>query len=195
MFGKIEVRWVDAFFPFTNPSLEMEIFYNNQWLEVLGCGVIQQQILRNCQLSTNRGWAFGLGLERLAMILFNIPDIRLFWSSDPRFHSQFSDGKITKFQPYSKYPVCLKDITFWLPKETEKFHENDFFELVRSVAGDLVETVKLVDSFKHPKTGRTSHCYRINFRSMDRNLTNDEINKLQDQIRFYIPKNLGAELR
>ena len=87
------------------------------------------------------GWAFGLGLERLAMILFDIPDIRLFWSNDSRFLSQFSSGKITKFKSFSKFPACYKDVSFWCPNE---WHDNDFFELVREVAQDLVEDVRLV---------------------------------------------------
>jgi phenylalanyl-tRNA synthetase alpha chain len=89
------------------------------------------------------GWAFGLGLERIAMILYSIPDIRLFWSTDARFLSQFEEGKITTFSPYSKYPSCFKDVSFWSPQH-ESLHENDFCDLVRDVAGDLVEDVKEV---------------------------------------------------
>ena len=90
----------------------------------------------------NISWAFGLGLERIAMILFGIPDIRLFWSTDPRFLSQFSENQITTFKPYSKYPSCFKDVSFWLPEAG--LHENDFCDLVRDAAGDLVEDVKMV---------------------------------------------------
>lgn len=116
--------------------------------------------------SEKAGWAFGLGLERIAMVLFNIPDIRLFWTEDDRFLSQFSQGQITQFQPYSKYPPCYKDMSFWLPPSTTTagsaaaggsgaaaaggkgrvFHENDYCEIVREVAGDLVENVTLVSS-------------------------------------------------
>lgn len=60
------------------------------------------------------GWASGLGIERLAMLLFEIPDIRLFWSKDPRFLSQFEKGKIQKFQPFSKYPQVWKGVSFWV---------------------------------------------------------------------------------
>lgn len=61
-----------------------------KWLEVLGCGVTEQEILRRNGRPDNVAWAFGLGLERLAMVLFDIPDIRLFWSTDERFISQVS---------------------------------------------------------------------------------------------------------
>ena len=60
------------------------------------------------------------------MKLFEIDDIRLFWSTDPRFLKQFRAGEISKFKPYSKYPVCYKDIAFWLGDETS-FNENDFY--------------------------------------------------------------------
>lgn len=78
------------------------------------------------------------------MILYSIPDIRLFWSQDPRFLSQFEPGRISKFEPYSKYPACYKDISFWLPDHSPGLHENDFCDAVRDAAGDLVEDVKLV---------------------------------------------------
>ena len=67
---------MDAYFPFTEPSYELEIYFNDEWLEVLGCGVTQQSILDDNGNKENVAWAFGLGLERLAMVLFEIPDIR-----------------------------------------------------------------------------------------------------------------------
>jgi phenylalanyl-tRNA synthetase alpha chain len=203
LFGpETPVRWVDAYFPFTHPSLELEVYYQNDWLEVLGCGVIHPDILCNAGIDPNEtsGWAFGLGLERLAMVLFQIPDIRLFWTTDKRFHNQFQAGKITSFQPYSKYPPCLKDMSFWLAPENDENHnavfcQNDLSEVVREVAGDLVEQLTLIDSFVHPKNQRTSHCYRITYRSMDRNLTNEEIDALQEQVRLLTQERLGVELR
>lgn len=203
VFGKVQVRWVDAYFPFTHPSWEMEIFFEDKWLEVLGCGIVNPQIVRNSGMPIssgdggygaegNVGWAFGLGLERLAMVLFDIPDIRLFWSQDRRFLDQFSSGEDVKFLSYSKFPPCYKDITFWVPSE---FHENAFFELVGQVAGDLVECVEVVDNFTHPKTNRKSLCFRITYRSMDRSLTNEEINELQQKVREEVPIKLGVELR
>ena len=94
------------------------------------------------------------------MILYSIPDIRLFWTSDERFLSQFQEGKVTTFTPYSKYPGIARDVSFWTPdsaleKEKKKgreereegvkrFHANDFCDLVREVAGDLVEEVTVV---------------------------------------------------
>ena len=64
------------------------VFHKDDWLEVLGCGVTEQEILKRNGRRDHVAWAFGLGLERLAMVLFDIPDIRLFWSNDKRFTSQ-----------------------------------------------------------------------------------------------------------
>nr|GME15637.1 phenylalanine--tRNA ligase, chloroplastic/mitochondrial [Ipomoea batatas] len=126
-------------FPFTNPSFELEIYFQEKWMEVLGCGVTEQEILKRGGRTDNVAWAFGLGLERLAMVLFDIPDIRLFWSADERFTSQFSSGQLgVKFKPFSKYPPCYKDMSFWI---SDSFTENNLCEVVRGIAGDLVEEV------------------------------------------------------
>jgi phenylalanyl-tRNA synthetase alpha chain len=193
LFGPVQMRWASEHFPFTEPSFELEIMYDGEWMEVLGCGVIHPDIVRNAGREGESGWAFGLGLERLAMVLFQIPDIRLFWTDDDRFHRQFASGQIVTFKPYSKYPACLKDISFWIPDSY--FHVNDLNEVVRDVAGDLVEQLELVDQFTHPKTNRTSHCYRITYRSMDRSLTNAEIDGLQEQVRVQTVNRLNVELR
>ncbi|XP_059591131.1 phenylalanine--tRNA ligase, chloroplastic/mitochondrial-like [Vitis vinifera] len=113
------------------------IIYQENWLEVLGCGVTEQEILKKSGKTGNVALAFGLGLERLAMVLFGIPDIWLFWSTDERFTSQFSKGQLgVKFKPFSKYPPCYKDKSFWI---NELFTENNLCDVVRGVAGDLVE--------------------------------------------------------
>lgn len=192
LFGDVEMRWVDTYFPFTNPSFELEIYFKEKWLEVLGCGVTEQEILNRNGQPNNVAWAFGLGLERLAMVLFDIPDIRLFWSNDERFTSQFSKGQLgVKFKPYSKYPPCYKDISFWI---NESFTENNLCEVVRGVAGDLVEEVQLIDNFTNKK-GMTSHCYRIAYRSMERSLTDDEINDLQWKVRELVQNKLEVVIR
>lgn len=78
VFGDVEMKWSKDHFPFTDPSFELEIFYNNEWLEILGCGVIYDGVMKNAERDITKevGWAFGLGLERWAMKLFNIDDIR-----------------------------------------------------------------------------------------------------------------------
>ena len=198
----LRVRWVETYFPFTSPSWELEIFWKGDWLEVLGCGVILQDLLKAADVPSQVGWAFGIGLERIAMLLFNIPDIRLFWSQDARFLSQFAEDKpVQRFMPFSKHPGCYKDVSFWLPSPKERkpsdsrFHENDLMEIVRSQAGDLVESVTLADEFIHPKTQRESKLYRINYRSLERTLTNSEVNELHSAICNDLVKSLGVKIR
>ncbi len=193
LFGKAPMRWIDAYFPFTHPSAELEVQYNGKWLEVLGCGKIHTKIMDNVGLGDQAGWAFGVGLDRLAMVLFDVPDIRLFWSKDPRFLNQFNEGSITKYQPISKYPVSARDVSFWY--DPNAFHDNDFFELVRETAGDCVENVEKKSEFVHPKTGRHSKLFRINYRSLERTLTNEEVNAWQENVRTTLASQPGIELR
>ena len=71
--------------------------------------MVQQEILDKNGWKDRKAWAFGLGLERLAMVKFAINDIRTFWSQDERFTKQFKSGNLdTVFKPYSKYPPCFK---------------------------------------------------------------------------------------
>lgn len=223
----LKVRWVEAFFPHTSPSWELEVWWRGDWLEVLGCGVIDQPLLNRADVPNRIGWAFGIGLERIAMLLFGIPDIRLFWSKDQRFLGQFDETKpIKRFQPFSKHPAAPRDVAFWLPTSdrapvvadtpaaqssvpspaggqvTEPntsvppaFHENDLMEVVRNTAGDSVEDVTLIDSFKHPKTGKQSLCYRITYRSLEKTLTNEEANAFHEQVREELVARFGVELR
>ncbi|KAM0789465.1 hypothetical protein ACM66B_000286 [Microbotryomycetes sp. NB124-2] len=188
----LQVRWIEATFPWTAPSYEVEVLFNGKWLEILGCGVVRQQALERSGVPEKYGWAFGLGLERIAMVMFGVPDIRLFWSEDPRFISQFSDGQISTFKPYSKYPECYKDFSFWTPPD---FHENEFCEVVRDVAGDLIEDVQKIDEFVHPTSARRSVCYRLNYRSMDRSLSNEEVNEVHAKVVGQVVDGLGVEAR
>lgn len=108
-------------------------------------------------VSNKVGWAFGLGLDRLAMVLFGVPDIRLFWSRDERFLRQFSPDIVSQFKSFSKYPECYKDVSFWVNDtgvstagggQVSVFHENDLMEILRTEGGDLIEDVHLVLIFR-----------------------------------------------
>ena len=187
----------DIHFQFTVDSFDIEIelkLDNGQTnlLEVLGAGTVHPDIMADLGLPDHQAWAFGLGLERLAMILFDIPDIRLFWSSNPKFLKQFSSGGITKFKPFSKYEACYKDISFYI---NDKFSYNDFCSIVRDEdPHNIIESVELLDEFDSKKKG-ISHCYRISYRAMDGTLKNSEVNRIQDSIRNRIEKELRVELR
>lgn len=94
IFGKdIELRFRPSFFPFTEPSAEVDILFSekNEWLEILGCGIVNPKVLENCNIDSKqyKGLAFGLGVERIAMLKYGIPDIREFYKSNLDFLNQF----------------------------------------------------------------------------------------------------------
>lgn len=192
LFPGCEYRVNQDYFPFTHPSLEIEVKFNGQWLEIMGGGIVQDKILEQNGIFNKKAWAFGLGLERLAMILFKIPDIRYFWTEDERFINQFSSGEIIEFKEYSKYPPCIKDISFWI---NDEYNFNNFCEIVRELGGDIIEEINKIDEFTNSKTNKTSHCYRIVYRSNDRSLTNEEVDEIQNKIRIESTEKLCLELR
>jgi len=172
LFPNVEFRIKDDYFPFTEPSFEVEILHNGNWLEILGCGIVHKTIRENNNIEGNM-WAFGLGLERLCMIYFDIPDIRYFWTEDEKFLKQFESGEIVKFKPYSTLENISRDISFWIPevdlvRDQEDKNKivgwnelNDFYELVRNICGDMVGEVLLKDEFFNNKTNKYSRMYRI----------------------------------
>jgi phenylalanyl-tRNA synthetase alpha chain len=218
LFPGKKYRINDDYFPFTDPSFEIEVFFpeKNDWLEILGCGIVHEKILKNNNLEGKKFWAFGLGLERLAMLLFDIPDIRYFWSTHERFVNQFTSGQIVKFKQFSTLPEIQNDISFWIPADkiykidkSESIEDagklrwkedNDFFELVRNVGGDWISSVDLMDEFYHPKKQKHSRMYRITYLPLDPNLKDGSVFKekcvfIQDQIRHKVQAKLDIELR
>ena len=93
LFGEdIELRFRPSYFPFTEPSAEVDILFSDgKWLEILGCGLVNPIVLENCNIDSNSysGLAFGLGIERIAMLKHGVKDIRDFYKSNLDFLSQF----------------------------------------------------------------------------------------------------------
>ena len=89
---KIEIRFRPSYFPFTEPSAEIDIKFKGKWLEILGCGMVHPNVLKNVKIDHKKysGFAFGLGVERLAMLKFGITDLKVFFENDLMFLSQFS---------------------------------------------------------------------------------------------------------
>ncbi len=197
IFGKdVKFRFLVDSFPFTDPSVQIEIWFNNDWMEVVGSGLVHTQVLKNFGIDPEiyNGWAFGYGLERLAMIKMEIPDIRILWSNDPRITSQFKDIN-SKYKEVSKYPETSRDISFIIDKN---INLNNYYEIVRDFAENLIEEVKLVDEFEDDKKfgkDKKSYTFRIVYRSPERTLTNEEINKIQEEIREKTVQDLNAVLR
>ena len=94
MFGSDrKMRWRPSYFPFTEPSAEVDIWdeQRNQWMEILGCGMVDPEVFNSVNYDPKiwRGYAFGMGVERIAMLKYGIEDIRLFYGGDIRFLRQF----------------------------------------------------------------------------------------------------------
>lgn len=106
MFGKSKIRLRPSYFPFTEPSAEVDIYWGLKtqidyritkgtgWLEIMGCGMVDPNVLANCNIDskTYSGFAFGMGIERMAMLLYQIGDIRMFYENDKRFLEQFQSN-------------------------------------------------------------------------------------------------------
>nr|WP_298660897.1 phenylalanine--tRNA ligase subunit alpha [uncultured Flavobacterium sp.] len=106
MFGKSKIRLRPSYFPFTEPSAEVDIYWGLKtetdyritkgtgWLEIMGCGMVDPNVLKNCGINPDEysGYAFGMGIERIAMLLYQIGDIRMFYENDVRFLEQFKSS-------------------------------------------------------------------------------------------------------
>ena len=173
----------------------MDVMFNGDLMEVNGAGLVHPQVLKNFGLDPEiyNGWAFGFG-DRLAMIKMGIPDIRILWSEDPRITSQFKDIN-SKFKEVSKYPETSRDISFIIDKN---INLNNYYEIVRDYAENLIEEVKLIDEYENENkfgAGKKSYTFRITYRSHERTLTNEEVNKIQDQIINKTKTDLQAVVR
>ncbi|OAF69914.1 Phenylalanyl-tRNA synthetase [Intoshia linei] len=198
---EFKIRWVDAFFPFTEPSWEMEILPPNMkdeeknWIELLGCGIFKNSLLARAGVPSSIALAFGIGLDRLAMLKYSVPDIRMLWSTEERFYKQFQVENAT-FKPLSIQPLLINDISFWLDASTQ-FHNHDFYDMLRDIANDVVEDVRLIDTFHQNKqdSNLTSRCYRISYRHYQKPLSNNEVAVFNDRLKSELKKRFNAIIR
>ena len=189
----VKFRFYDHNFPYTDPSFEMEAEINGQWIEMLGSGMPRKSVLANFGLTGYNGWAFGFGLERLAIASMALPDIRLLWSDDERVKRQLKLGN--KYKEVSKYPPITRDISFVVGVD---FIPNDYFDLIRDIGGDLVEEVSLLDKYENVEKfgeGKISYTYRIVYRSNERTLLMEEVAPIQKKIIEETKKEFGADVR
>lgn len=191
----IEYKFLEDSFPYTVQSLEMDIMFNGEWMEVNGAGLVNPAVLKNFGLDPEiyNGWAFGFG-ERLAMIKMEIPDIRILWSDNPRIVSQFKDIN-SKYKEVGHYPEISRDISFIVDKSVSL---NNYYEIIRDLADNLIEELKLLDTYDNEEKfgkDKISYTFRIIYRSPERTLTSEEINVIQDKIRKKTETDLNAVLR
>lgn len=196
--GDVEMKFLVDHFPYTDPSIEMDVKWNDMWVEINGAGLVHPQVIRNLGLDPDvyNGWAFGFGVDRLAMLKMKIPDIRLLWSKDERVTKQLKDIN-NVYRPVSKYPPIVRDISFIVNKN--EFNMNRYYELIREVTGDdMVEEVKLLDSYDDSKKfgpDRMSYTYRVVYRSNARTLTSDEVSVIHGDLYKQTAERFNAELR
>ncbi len=189
-----EYRFLDDNFPYTDPSTQIEVKVNGEWVEILGAGMIKSSVLEKMGVTGYNGWAFGFGIERLAILSMELPDIRLLWSQDERVKKQLVLG--TKFKEVSKYPAVIRDISFVTDSAT--FQPNVYFDIVRDVIGDMAEEMALVDEYENAAKfgeGKKSYAYRITYRSLERTLTDGEVNDLHKKLEEETKKVFNATVR
>ncbi|MDO8424017.1 MAG: hypothetical protein Q7S54_00210 [bacterium] len=194
IFGnEVQFRFYDHQFPYTDPSFEMEAYINGVWIEMLGSGLPRKSVLKNFGLEGYNGWAFGFGLERLAIASMDLPDIRLLWSEDLRVKSQLKLGN--KYKEVSKFPPVIRDISFVVE---ENFIPNDFFDLIRDVGEGMVEHVELIDKYENTEKfgeGKLSYTFRVTYRHLERTLTNEEVNKIHAELERRTEVDFEAQIR
>jgi len=189
----VEFRFYEHQFPYTDPSFEMEAFINGKWMEMLGSGMPRKSVLSNLGLEGYHGWAFGFGLDRLAIASMELPDIRLLWSNDERVKRQMVLGN--KYKEVSKFPPIVRDISFIVPKT---FTANDYFDLIREVGGEMVENVSLTDKYENDEkfgADKMSYTYRITYRHLERTLTNEEVNAIHAKLEERTEQEFEASVR
>lgn len=191
----IKYRFNPDTFPYTDPSLEMEVEISGRWIEVLGCGIMTDNLIKNLGLDPDKwsNWAFGFGLERLAIISMDLPDIRLLWSTDPRVVKQLHLGQ--KFNEVSKYPPAVRDISFIVKND---FVPNDYFDFVRELAPGTIEQVELLDTYENAAKfgeGKVSYAYRVTYRSLEKTFTSEEIDQLHKKLETETSKVFDATVR
>ncbi len=195
VFGKgTEYRFLDDTFPYTNPSTQIEVMVNGDWVEILGAGMVKSSVLEKMGITGYNGWAFGFGIERLAILSMELPDIRLLWSDDERVKKQLVLGQ--KFKEVSKFPAIVRDISFIVDSAT--YQPNVYFDLVRDVVGDMAEEMALIDEYENAAKfgeGKKSYAYRVTYRSLEKTLTDAEVNELHHKLEEETRKTYNATVR
>ncbi len=189
-----EYRFLDDTFPYTDPSTQIEVMVNGQWVEILGAGMVKPSVLQKMGITGYNGWAFGFGIERLAILSMELPDIRLLWSNDERVKKQLVLGQ--KFKEVSKFPAIVRDISFIVDSAT--YQPNVYFDLVRDVVGDMAEEMALIDEYENAAKfgeGKKSYAYRVTYRSLERTLTDTEVNDLHKKLEEETKRTYNATVR
>jgi phenylalanyl-tRNA synthetase alpha chain len=194
------LRIIDSPHPYTKQGIEVNAVSGDRDIEILECGLINDQILANAGLDPAQysGWALGMGLDRLVMTLKDIPDIRYLRSTNPKIAKQMKD--LSKYHEVSKQPAILRDMSYSVPKE---YVEEDINEDIREALGNqqsILESVEVLSETAYenlpPKIqnrlgiseNQKNVLVRITLRHLERTITNEEANQLYDRVYSEINK-------
>jgi phenylalanyl-tRNA synthetase alpha chain len=180
--------------PYTINGLEVEILVKGYWLELLECGEAHPKLLSDAGLDPEEysGLAMGIGLDRSAMLLKSIDDIRILRSEDPRIKQQLTN--LDLYRSVSKYPPVRQDLSVSVSQET---NEEDVCEIIKDALGDnsnVIEEITIVSETNYDRLpakaierlgispGQKNMLIRVVLRSHERSLTHKEANEMRDNI-------------
>lgn len=189
-----KLRIEDSPHPYTNQGIEVNAVLGDRDIEILECGLIKEKILINAGLDPTvySGWALGMGLDRLVMTLKNIPDIRYLRSNNPKIAVQMMHT-----EPYvevSDQPAIKRDMSYSVPRE---YVEEDVSADIRKALGknvDALEDVQILSEASYDElpekirerlgisSDQKNLLVRITLRHLERAITNDEANKIYEQV-------------
>jgi phenylalanyl-tRNA synthetase alpha chain len=196
----LHLRIVDSPHPYTKGGMEVNALKDNRDIEILECGLINDEILAHAGLNpqTHSGWALGMGLDRLVMTLKGIPDIRYLRSTNPRIAAQMANLEL--YQEVSHQPTITRDMSYCVPKE---YVEEDMSDDIRAALGDkrdVLESVEVLSETLYAELStrirerlgcqpsQKNVLVRITLRHLERSLTNEEANQIYKQIYSKINK-------
>lgn len=197
-----KLRIEDSPHPYTNQGIEVNAVNGDRDIEILECGLIKERILINAGLdpAVYSGWALGMGLDRLVMTLKNIPDIRYLRSNNPKIAIQMMN--IEPYNEVSYQPAIKRDMSYSVPKE---YVEEDVSADIRKALGDdldALEDVQIINEASYDQlpdkirerlginSSQKNLLVRITLRHLERTITNDEANKIYEQV--YAKINYGT---
>ena len=189
----IEHRWVHRYLQFSRPDYDLEVRFNDEWLEVGSIGIMHQEILDKAGATDGINWNCAFGLDRVAMVLYDIPDIRLLSSKNEKLIASLSE-KPGLFKS-ELVPSYLKEIVFFIPDDINHADfEYKFYEFLR-IAGDVIEKAVLVDEYRDALTNRVKHRYLITYRNWESPLSKEEVNEHHSNIGKAATSNMKIELQ
>jgi phenylalanyl-tRNA synthetase alpha chain len=198
------LRMVDSPHPYTKGGIEVNAVKDNRDIEILECGLINDEILARAGLDpqSHSGWALGMGLDRLVMTLKGIPDIRYLRSTNPRIVKQMANLEL--YQEVSHKPAITRDMSYCVPQE---YVEEDMSDDIRAALGeklDVLESVEVLSETQYAQLlekirerlgcqpSQKNVLVRITLRHLERSITNEEANQIYKQIYSKINKGRGG---